>query len=164
MEAICEERMDDGLRRRIDRLPDEFPDPDERFRAMGNLLLPVYLYEPVSTDLGIEACDARAFHETWEDMVRSQEAEVYPKAFSAIQAPVLILHGAVDSHPGQMIRASLAPYLPQLDYREWERCGHYPWLEKAVRDQFFAVLQEWLDRHLGQDQPNSGQPETGAKK
>ena len=47
-----------------------------------------------------------------------------------------------------MIRASLAPYLPHLDYREWDRCGHYPWLERAVREEFFSVLREWLLRHV----------------
>ena len=25
-----------------------------------------------------------------------------------------------------------------------ERCGHYPWLERAVRDEFFALLRGWL--------------------
>ncbi len=47
-----------------------------------------------------------------------------------------------------MIRDSLAPYLPQLEYREWERCGYDPWLERAVRDEFFAVVREWLARQL----------------
>jgi len=36
--------------------------------------------------------------------------------------------------------------VPHLEYREWERCGHYPWLEKAVRDEFFDVLRDWLTR------------------
>ena len=46
----------------------------------------------------------------------------------------------------RMIRASLAPYLPRLEYHEWERCGHYPWLERAVREEFFWILREWLRR------------------
>ena len=51
-----------------------------------------------------------------------------------------------ESEPGcgEMIRASLAPYVPQLEYFEWQRCGHYPWLEKATRDEFFSVLRTWL--------------------
>jgi pimeloyl-ACP methyl ester carboxylesterase len=148
MRAILEERVDDGLRKRLQRLADEFPDPDERLRVRGSLILPLYSYELATTDQEIEACDARAHHETWEDMVRLQEQGVYPAAFAAIDAPVLMLHGAVDPHPGPMIRASLEPYLPQLEYCEWERCGHYPWLEKAVRDEFFAVLHEWLSRQF----------------
>jgi pimeloyl-ACP methyl ester carboxylesterase len=58
-----------------------------------------------------------------------------------------MLHGAVDPHPGALVRAGLEPYLPQLEYHEWARCGHYPWLEKAVREEFFAVLRQWLARH-----------------
>jgi pimeloyl-ACP methyl ester carboxylesterase len=80
--------------------------------------------------------------------MRLQEAGVYPAAFGAITTPVLMLHGTYDPHPGQMIRASLAPYLPQLEYREWERCGHYPWNERFVRDEFFAGLHGWLARQL----------------
>jgi hypothetical protein len=57
---------------------------------------------------------------------------------------VLMLHGAYDPHPGLMIRTSLQPYMPKLEYREWADCGHKPWLEKAVREEFFTVLREWL--------------------
>jgi pimeloyl-ACP methyl ester carboxylesterase len=144
LESTRDERMDESLRRRIANLREEFPNPDEALRVLGNLLLPLYSYELVTTDLEIETCDARAYQETWTDMVRLQAEGVYPAAFSAIDSPVLMLHGAVDPHPGQMIRASLRPHLPLLEYIEWERCGHYPWLEKAVRDEFFKVLSEWL--------------------
>ena len=146
LRTTIQERTDDDLRRRMDRLPQEFPDPDERFRAMGGLILPLYSNELASTDQELEACDARGHHETWQDMLRLQEQGVYPAAFSAIRTPVLMLHGAADPHPGAMIRASLEPHIPQLEYHEWERCGHFPWLEKAVRDEFFTVLRAWLAR------------------
>jgi pimeloyl-ACP methyl ester carboxylesterase len=153
MKAILEERRDDGVRRSKEHLQEQFPDPDERLRATAALLLPLYSYELITTDQEIEACDARAYQETWDDMLRLQEEGVYPAAFSAIHAPVLMLHGAADPHPGPMIRASLEPYIPQLEYHEWERCGHYPWLEKAVRDEFFALVHGWLARHLVEGVP-----------
>ncbi|UCE60858.1 MAG: alpha/beta hydrolase [Phycisphaerales bacterium] len=149
MRANLNERMEDSLRQRLERLPEEFPDPDQRLRAMGDLILPVYSCELATTEQEVEECDARAHRETWEDMVRLQQEGVYPGAFAAIDAPVLMLHGAVDPHPGQMVRASLQPHLPQLEYCEWERCGHYPWLEKAVRDEFFVVLRGWLAKQSG---------------
>jgi len=148
LQAIVDERMDQDLRHRLEHLPQEIPDPDERLRVLGNLILPLYSHEVIAPDLGGETCDARAHRETWEDMVRLQEEGVYPAAFAAIDATVLMLHGAVDPHPGPMIRRSLEPYLPQLEYREWERCGHYPWLEKVARDEFFGVLREWLARQF----------------
>ncbi len=146
LRAARDERMGDGLRRRLGRLAEDATDPDQRLREMGNLLLPLDSYELASTDLEVEAYDARAHDETWEDMVRLQEAGVYPAAFATIEAPVLMLHGATDPHPGRLIRASLERHLRDLEYREWERCGHYPWLEKAVNEEFFAVLREWLSR------------------
>ncbi len=146
LHATLKERINNELRQRLDRLPKEQPDPNERLRLLGDLLLPVYSYDPITSKLEGEPCDARAHHETWDDMLRLQQQGLYPAAFVAIKTPVLMLHGAADPHPGKMIRASLAPYLPQLEYREWERCGHYPWLERAVRDEFFRVLGYWLVR------------------
>jgi pimeloyl-ACP methyl ester carboxylesterase len=125
MREILDERIDDPLRAPLydfDPLPPERPDPS----------LPPF--------------DAQAHRETWADMLRLQEAGVYPAAFAAIRSPVLMLHGAYDPHPGGMIRASLAPHLPGLEYREWERCGHSPWRERQVRDEFFVVLRDWLAR------------------
>ena len=154
LQATISTRMSAGLKRQLARLADEVADPDERLEAVGTLLLPLYAYDPLTATLEGERCDARAHHETWADMVRLQEAGVYPAAIAAIGTPVLMLHGAVDPHPGPMIRASLALHLPQLEYREWERCSHYPWLERVVCDEFFAVLRAWLVRHLRGDRPD----------
>jgi pimeloyl-ACP methyl ester carboxylesterase len=148
LQAIREERMDDVLRRRLKGLTEEFPDADERLRVSGNLVLPLYSFDLIAGELDAEACDARAHHETWGDMMRLQREAVYPAAFIAIDAPVLMLHGAADPHPGRLIRASLEPYLPQLEYHEWERCGHYPWLERNVHDEFFVLLRGWLARRF----------------
>jgi hypothetical protein len=47
-----------------------------------------------------------------------------------------------------MIRDSLLPVLPQLEYVEFQRCGHYPWRERFAREQFYQVLRAWLANHL----------------
>lgn len=150
MIAIREERTDDPLRRRLESLSETIPDPDERLRAMGNLMLPLYSYRPAAGASELEACDARAHRETWDDMLRLQDDGVYPDAFASIHVPVIMLHGAYDPHPGGLIRASLTPHVPQLEYHEWEQCGHYPWLERAVREDFFAVLRRWLVARFAQ--------------
>jgi len=85
-------------------------------------------------------------------MVRLQKLGVYPQTFSKIKVPVLMLHGAFDPHPGEMIRDSLLPHLPQLEFRQWERCGHYPWLERLVHEEYLIILREWLLKHNAQFQ------------
>jgi pimeloyl-ACP methyl ester carboxylesterase len=148
LHVVVEQRMDDGLRRRLTELPQEVPDPDERLDVMGQLILPLYSCDLLPADQEAVTYDARGHHETWQDMVRLQGEGTYPAAFAAIKVPVIMLHGAVDPHPGQMIRDGLLPYLPQLEYREWRRCGHYPWREKGVRDEFFSALRHWLARQF----------------
>jgi pimeloyl-ACP methyl ester carboxylesterase len=59
-------------------------------------------------------------------MVCLQAEGVYPAAFASIRVPVLMVHGSLDPHPGQLIHASLKRYLSQPEYREWDHCGHYP--------------------------------------
>ncbi len=138
-------RMNDDMRRRFEQV-DQLTDPNDRFRALGSLTMELYSFDLVTTDQEIDDSEPGSNHETWEDMVRLQTEGVYPAAFAAIKSPVLMLHGADDPHPGQMIRASLEPHIPQLEYREWQRCGHYPWLEKSTRDEFFSVLRKWLQK------------------
>jgi pimeloyl-ACP methyl ester carboxylesterase len=92
--------------------------------------------------------DMQAHKETWQDMLRCQDVGLYPEKFSAIVSPVLMLHGDYDPHPGEMIRESLLPYLPQLEYRQFEQCGHKPAVERHARQAFFAVMRRWLSAHL----------------
>jgi len=149
--TLLDERTDDQLQNHLKRLADECPDPGEQMSKRHELSESLYTYESTGSDEGKDApepFDIRAHEETWTDMVRLQEQGVYPAAFAAITSPVIMLHGTYDPHPGQMIRASLAPYLPQLEYHQWERCGHSPWVEKHARDDFFAVMRQWLTRRL----------------
>ena len=42
MRTAIDQRIDDELRRRLERLDEEFPDPDERLRVLGDLMLLLY--------------------------------------------------------------------------------------------------------------------------
>jgi pimeloyl-ACP methyl ester carboxylesterase len=141
------QRIRPTMRDRMKQVSEEIADADERMKALGELIDPVYSYEPLPEDGSQCAFDARSLEDTWADMERLQAEGVYPAAFSSIRVPVLMLHGAYDPHPGRMIHASLQPHLPQLEYMEWKKCGHYPWRERYAREEFFTVLREWLRRH-----------------
>ncbi len=140
---LSERKKDERARQRF-QLALQIADPNERFHELGKQTLELYSYDLATTEQEIDESEPGCGESTWDDMVRLQNEGVYPSAFAAIKSPVLMLHGAQDPHPGEMIRASLAPYVPQLEYFEWQRCGHYPWLEKATRDEFFSVLRTWL--------------------
>jgi pimeloyl-ACP methyl ester carboxylesterase len=88
--------------------------------------------------------DAAGHAETWNDVLRRQAHGLEPRSFDAISAPVLMLHGDEDPHPGPMIRDALLPHVAQLEYVEITLCGHEPWRERHGREPFLAALRTWL--------------------
>ena len=146
LETTRRSRMDEEMRRQLGSLPSRFADPDARLWAAGELLLPAYSHDLLTTRLDLEWCDARGYEETWNDMLSLQASGTYPAAFSTIDAPVLMLHGADDPHPGRLIETCLRQHIPRLEYHELEWCGHYPWLERRAREPFLTALRDWLGR------------------
>ena len=146
MNTLREQRMDESLRRRLQQLSQKYQNPDIRLAVMGGLYQQIDSVDLVEIENHLHRCDAAAHEQTWADIVRLQKESIYPAAFASIHCPVVMLHGNDDPHPGDMIRDSLSPYLPQLEYISWSHCGHYPWLEKTARDDFYRILTDWL-RH-----------------
>jgi pimeloyl-ACP methyl ester carboxylesterase len=146
MVELREAATSEALRARLAEL-DSIEDLDARLLAKAEAILPRDSYELLSTDQELVRCDARGNRESWSDMVRLQREGFYPAAFARIEAPVLMLHGDTDPHPGAMIRDGLLAHVPQLEYVEFERCGHYLWLERHARESFFARLRAWLKDH-----------------
>jgi pimeloyl-ACP methyl ester carboxylesterase len=147
MQATIEERMDDDVRDQIRQLSTDSTDPAEQFIRTFKLTRHIFDYDPIGPYADkeeYEPFDLKAYDETWSDMRRLQDDGIYPNAFAAIESPVLMMHGDYDPHPGRMIRNSLLPFVPRLEYRDLKRCGHSPWIEKSTRDLFFSSICEWL--------------------
>jgi len=140
-------RMNDEISARL-KCADQL-DRDERLRASVEVMMPIYSYDLLATPHEEDKIDARAHYETWDDMARLQAEGTYPAAFAAIKVPILMVYGTFDPHPGSLIMEGLRPYLPQIAYRDLERCGHYPWLERTAADKFFSLLREYLAGHMG---------------
>jgi pimeloyl-ACP methyl ester carboxylesterase len=102
-----------------------------------------YVVDPLPDDpLDESTFDARANRETWDDELRLQAIGHHPAAFATITAPVLMVHGADDPHPGDLIRASLP--IPQLVYHSLPHCSHYPWRERTARAPFAALVRDFI--------------------
>ncbi len=140
-------RMDNKLMHQVQRVENQTLSPNERMEAMGRLNLQLDSYRLGPVEDKMLTCDARGHEETWRDMMRLQAAGTYPESFSSIYVPSIMLHGAYDPHPGHMIHESLRPYMPQLAYKLWLACGHYPWLEREAKEEFYTTLLDWLSQH-----------------
>jgi pimeloyl-ACP methyl ester carboxylesterase len=150
MNETINSRLDDRTRHKLDSLDSDYPDATERLFARYELTRPAYTFDAIPSDDQLslsEPFDVRAHTETWNDMIRQQEKGVYPAAFSRIAAPVLMLHGDYDPHPGGSIYSTLKAFIPQLEYHELVNCGHAPWTERRARKEYFGVMTNWLLSH-----------------
>jgi len=133
-----------GQRLRQARSRDE---RDQAFAEIGRLVANAQGVGRIpSVEPGLPV-DGRGYEETWSDVLRLQRNGVEPQSFAAIQAPVVMLHGDRDPHPGPLIRERLREVLPQLEYVELAGCGHEPWREAGARETFLALLRDWLEAH-----------------
>jgi pimeloyl-ACP methyl ester carboxylesterase len=140
-------RIDDYLRGRPELAADLMLSPDERcmkWHEAADTYHRVPYVPGADPEVEREPFDMRAHLETWRDWMRCRNEGLYPAAFAAITSPVLMLHGDYDTHPGPMTRDVLSRYIPHLEYREFARCGHSPWVETYARLEFLAVLSAWL--------------------
>jgi pimeloyl-ACP methyl ester carboxylesterase len=147
LHATVAERMSPALKQRLTQLSRATSDADVRMCVTARLLKPLYSFELLPHADETEWYDSRGQQESWSDMLRLQQAGVYPAAFAAIHAPALLLHGDVDPHPGRRVASSLQALLPRLEHVELPRCGHYPWWERHARDVFYRTLGVWLASH-----------------
>jgi len=137
-------RMRNDPAARAERWTETDPSTDAQLKALGRLYLKIDSVDLIPHADETVGFDHRAYYETWEDMLSLQRAGVYPAALAAVRQPVLMIHGDADPHPARATRERLAAVIPQLEYRELARCGHYPWLERSAREEFYEVLVGWL--------------------
>ena len=150
-EAAMAERMDADQRRRFEDLTARMAaEPDrgrrnELFAELGSLSTRIQAFDPLATGSEDETfCDEAGFRETWRDAVSLQQQGIQPAEFARIEAPVTMIHGDADPHPGRLIFESLGPFVRDIQYRELPRSGHTPWIERHAREAFYELLLDCL--------------------
>lgn len=88
----------------------------------------------VDFDLAIHAA-------VWPEADEMRKSGALMDALSAIQCPVLAIHGDYDPRPAEGVRASLRVALPTARFVELKRCGHKPWQETHAKSEFYSLLE-----------------------
>jgi len=148
MVKIRQHRILDYIKKHPEHRSDLELSIDEQIMKYHEMTDTFELYSEKIETPETEPFDMKAHTETWNDMLRCLEEGIYPQSFTSIKSPVIMLHGAYDPHPGKMIRDHLKQYISHLEYREFEKCGHSPSIEKYAKDDFFREMRGWLKRKL----------------
>jgi pimeloyl-ACP methyl ester carboxylesterase len=62
-----------------------------------------------------------------------------------IKCPVVAIHGDYDPHLAAGVREPLSRVLKDFKFILLEKCGHEPWIERYVRDEFYKILKNELE-------------------
>jgi pimeloyl-ACP methyl ester carboxylesterase len=150
-QARMAERTNGATRRRMDEIQAALASEKDQSRRdamlaeLGGICTRLQAFDPIETDSPDSlCCDEKAFRETWTNAVALQEQGLQPAEFSRITAPVTMIHGDADPHPGRLIHESLKLFIRDLGYIEILRCGHKPWIERHAAEAFHAILTECL--------------------
>lgn len=117
---------------------------NELFAEFGAIYTRIQSFNSLVTNSEVLNYDEGGFSETWKDAISLQDRGIQPEEFKRIQAPVIMIHGDEDPHPGSSIYRSMTPFIRDIQYRELSRCGHIPWIERDAKDEFYELLTECL--------------------
>ena len=90
--------------------------------------------------------DPLAFRAISEEDGRMRRSGALYRAVRRIRAPVVVLHGADDSHPVEGVVEPLRDAGLRPRVIVFPRCGHEPWRERYARAPFFKVLRKEITR------------------
>ncbi len=140
-------RLSDSERRRYETIMRqlETAPPDQRDALMaewGSLLDSTDMYDPIATETETLEVQHALFTKVWSDYVALRDQpNVLKNEFSKISIPVTVIHGEYDPHPIEGIRPFLESCIKDIRFFILPKCGHYPWLERLAKDEFYDILR-----------------------
>jgi pimeloyl-ACP methyl ester carboxylesterase len=143
-------RLDEAGRVRVKEAMRILEDPDaegkaEAFRDFGLLLHEADAYDLVPHESELLRCNVDVFQDVWKQADERRRSGALLALANRMACPVTAIHGDVDPHPAEGVRAPLSRTLKEFRFVLLDQCGHTPWLERHAREAFYEVLEEELE-------------------
>ncbi|HVQ01250.1 MAG TPA: alpha/beta hydrolase [Candidatus Thermoplasmatota archaeon] len=144
-------RMNDEEKRRFQTLIAVLEDPhgerkDAVFSEVGSLLFHTDSYNPCTPIEPDIRADYHIFQHVWNEadaMRRSGKLLAFARR---VRCPVVAIHGAYDPHPYEGVERPLSNIIREFTFILLQHCGHYPWMERDAKKEFYAVLEKELQK------------------
>ena len=140
------ERLSEEKRQRLQIIESELDNAQkdkqkELFAEWGDILSGADIYDPIGKGPDVIEVQPEIFNKVWPDYVLLRDKPEYLKnEFSKISIPVIVIHGDYDPHPIEGIQSFLENCLENVHFHLLSNCGHYPWLERQARSEFYTIL------------------------
>lgn len=122
----------------------EVPNKDALMARLGKLCTKADAFDPLT--LNTEEIDVQydIYNSVWNEAWELRKSGALLDLGEKIKCPVVAIHGDSDSHSAEGVRDPLSKVLENFRFILLEKCGHYPWIEKHAKDEFFKVLKDEL--------------------
>jgi pimeloyl-ACP methyl ester carboxylesterase len=115
-------------------------DKNTVFMRFGTLMFKADSYDPFLYENNVIYFDYQLFKQVWQDANELRNNGTLLELGRRISCPVIAIHGAYDPHPADAIKNSLSKVCQDFRFILLKNCGHYPWMEKWARKEFYDIL------------------------
>jgi pimeloyl-ACP methyl ester carboxylesterase len=122
----------------------EVNDKEKIFSKMGKITLKSDSFNPLHCD--DEGIEYRydIFQSVWDEAEEMRRSGKLLMIGRQIRCPVVAIHGDYDPHPFQGVEEPLSHVVKEFKFILLKNCGHYPWIEREERNNFYDILFEEL--------------------
>jgi pimeloyl-ACP methyl ester carboxylesterase len=98
-------------------------------------------YDPLPHDSELLSCSPDIYQQVWGEAVKLRSSGELLNLGASIQCPVVAIHGDYDPHPAAGVREPLSRVVKDFRFILLGNCGHHPWLERQVKQNFYDALR-----------------------
>jgi len=126
----------------IEVLSDPATDDKSTLMAQyGRLFAKADSYDPLPHDNEVLEYQHDVNYSVWGEASELRSSGKLLELGENIRCPVVAIHGDYDPHLPEGVKDPLSRALKDFRFILLEKCGHYPWLERAARDRFYDILR-----------------------
>jgi pimeloyl-ACP methyl ester carboxylesterase len=142
-------RMNDEEKQKFQTMTRKLNDPHEKekdtlFAQLGSFLVLTDSCHPLTSPESTMDIQYRIFHGVWNEADTMRRSGQLLDLARQLQCPVVAIHGDYDPHPFEGVEQPLSKIVKEFSFILLHHCGHYPWIERDAKKEFYAALEREL--------------------
>ena len=110
----------------------------------GKLMAQADSFDPLPFDNEELDVQYEIYQCVWQEAEELRESGKLLEQGKKIQCPVVAIHGDYDSSPPEGIEEPLSKILKDFRFILLNNCGHYPWIERSAKENFYEIIKNEL--------------------
>jgi len=141
LNRLCEEEKEETISIMEYLINPAIEDKSVLMARFGELISRADSYDPLPHENEILEYQYDIYQNVWEQARELRNSGKLLELGKLIRCPVLSIHGDYDPHLWAGVKKPLSRILKDFRFILLKKCGHYPWIERNVKDRFYYILR-----------------------